>query len=164
VEDNRIIGAMGIIRDITERRRTEDARRESEERVRALMNATTESALLLDSRGTLLDLNKIAARRFGGKMEQLMGLCIYDLMPAPVAQLRKARIDKVFRSGAPIRFEDERESMITMFTLSLMGKERSLQLPSSVGKSPSKSGPRRPCWRVRNDIGAYSRTIIQSCY
>jgi PAS domain S-box-containing protein len=112
VEDNRIIGAMGIIRDITERRRTEDARRESEERVRALMNATTESALLLDSRGTLLDLNKIAARRFGGKMEQLMGLCIYDLMPAPVAQLRKARIDKVFRSGAPIRFEDEREGDI----------------------------------------------------
>jgi PAS domain S-box-containing protein len=42
-------------------------------------------------------------------MEDLIGSCLYDLLPEDLARERRANIDKVFRTGSPLRFEDERE-------------------------------------------------------
>ncbi|MCK4821751.1 PAS domain S-box protein, partial [bacterium] len=60
-----VVGVVGSSRDITERKRMEEKLRESEETARALLNAPTEPLVLLDTRGTIIDLNETAARAFG---------------------------------------------------------------------------------------------------
>jgi PAS domain S-box-containing protein len=93
---------------ITERKRAEKALRESEATARALLDAPTDFVFLIDARGTILALNETAVQRFGKPSDELIGLCAYDLFPPAVAERRKAQADKVFRSGTPNRFEDER--------------------------------------------------------
>ncbi len=96
-------------RDSVERKGSEDKRRKSEETARALLNAATESALLIDYKGIIFALNETAHQRLGKSTEQLVGENYYDLLPPGVAKERKARVHELIRTGNPIRFEDERD-------------------------------------------------------
>ena len=95
--------------DISERKKAEEA-------LRALLDATTESVLLVDKQLTVLTLNKTAAQRFGRAPEQLVGAHIQDSLSdsasPDVVKHRAEQINKVIRSGKPVRFEDERAGMI----------------------------------------------------
>jgi PAS domain S-box-containing protein len=102
----------GAVQDITRRKEAEQALRQSEEMARAILNATTESVLLLDDHGAILDLNQTAAQRLGKGVDELVGLqpqdiVMRDLSPALV----KSRVNwvrEVVRTGKPVRFEDRR--------------------------------------------------------
>jgi PAS domain S-box-containing protein len=111
-----VTGVLGIFTDITECKRTEATLRESEKLVRAILDATTESVLLLDKQGTILSINETAARRFGRSVEEIVGLNAWDvtsgLIPPDLIKSRREQLNKVIRSGEPIRFEDQREGMI----------------------------------------------------
>jgi PAS domain S-box-containing protein len=98
-------------REIEERKRVEKALRESEEAARALLNAPTDVAALIDTSGIILDANETMAHRFGKRTDELAGSCIWDLFPPDVSERRKAYVDGVIQSGIPVRFEDEREGM-----------------------------------------------------
>ena len=102
------IGIVIIARDITERKRVEEELRDREATARALLNAPIESAILLDTSGTILALNATAAKSLGKNADELVGLCVYDILPTAVAKFRKTQVDRVFHSGAPVRFEDAR--------------------------------------------------------
>ncbi|MGD9039428.1 MAG: PAS domain-containing protein [Desulfobacteraceae bacterium] len=95
--------------DILQRRKAEEALRESEQTQRALLNAPTESALLLDAHGNILALNTPAANAFGKSVDELLGLCAFDLFSADVAKRRKAYHNEVINSCKPVRYEDERQ-------------------------------------------------------
>jgi PAS domain S-box-containing protein len=95
--------------DIIQRKAAEEALLESEETKRALLNAPTDRALLLDNEGTILALNTTAAQALGKNMDELIGLCAFDLFPSDITKRRKAYHDEVIRSGKPVRYEDERE-------------------------------------------------------
>jgi PAS domain S-box-containing protein len=95
--------------EIIQRRKAEEALRESEQTKRALLNAPTESALLLDAHGNILALNTPAANAFGKSVDELLGLCAFDMFSPEVAERRKAFHDEVLHSGKPVRYEDERE-------------------------------------------------------
>jgi len=87
--------------------------RQSEGMTQAVLNAITESVLLIDPQGTILALNQTAAQRLGGSVAQLVGSRLHDLpadvLPRPLLEARMAHVDEVVRSGKPVRFEDERE-------------------------------------------------------
>ncbi len=100
---------MAIARDITERKRTQDALRQSEETARGLLNATADAAFLIDVTGTILALNQTTANNVGKSTDELLGSCIYDSLAPDVAKARKARVDEAIRLGKPMRFEDERD-------------------------------------------------------
>jgi PAS domain S-box-containing protein len=93
------------------RKQAEEALRESEGTARALLNAPTDAAALVDAEGIILDLNQTTADRFGRNVDDLLGSCVWDLFPPDVARRRKAYTDEVFQSGEPVRFEDEREGV-----------------------------------------------------
>jgi PAS domain S-box-containing protein len=91
---------------------TLEALRESEETIHALLNAATETAVLVDPQGTILALNRVAAQRVGKSVDELLGLCVHDLLPPEQAESRRAMVDEVARSGLPVRFEDERAGIL----------------------------------------------------
>lgn len=105
-------------RDITQRKIMEDALKVSQETAQALLNATTDSATLLDARGIILSLNEICAKKYGKSSEDLKGQCVYNFYPPQIAQQRKARIAEVILSGKPLRFEDQQNGMFLDNSLS----------------------------------------------
>lgn len=94
--------------EISARLRSVESLQESEETVRALLNATTDIVALLDRKGFVLEINETAARRFNRSIDQMIGHHPWDLLPPEVSQRRKAYVDEVIRTAKPIRFEDER--------------------------------------------------------
>jgi PAS domain S-box-containing protein len=76
-----IIGASKVARDITEKKRTEKALRESEERFRAIVNTTPECVKLVALDGTLLQMNPPGLEMVGADCaEMVIGKNVYDLI------------------------------------------------------------------------------------
>jgi PAS domain S-box-containing protein len=103
--------AWALGRDITEQRRAENALRESERTARALLDAPTDVALLLDREGSIVAANEHAARRLGVPIERLLGGNLYELLEPDVAARRRQRIEEVIATGAPVRFSDQRDGL-----------------------------------------------------
>lgn len=86
-------------------RRTADLR-QANGRLRALLDATTDIALLMAPDGGFLAVNEAAARWLGMTVEQVEQSNSFDLLPPDLRESRRARIAEVLRSGRPLRFED----------------------------------------------------------
>ena len=102
--EKRLIMIVG--HDITESRRAEESLRQSEETLRALLDANPESILLIDDRLTVITANQTAAQRFGKRLDELVGANLDDFLSDDVLSLRKTYFDEVFRLGQPVRFKD----------------------------------------------------------
>ncbi|MDP2218372.1 MAG: PAS domain S-box protein [Methanolobus sp.] len=101
-------GLIGVILDITDFKQAIDALKESERDVKAILNASTESVLLIDTSGIVLAANEAVAHRLGTDVETLKGKNVYDLISPDVAQIRRKEVDKVIERGEPVHFEDVR--------------------------------------------------------
>lgn len=91
--------AIAVGHDITDRKKTRDALRESEERYRLLIENATEVITLIDSSHRLTILNRAAASVLGGKIEDFVGKKIEELPLGPQGQTLIALIDDLFASG-----------------------------------------------------------------
>lgn len=63
--EEKAIQMLGSVEDITERKQREEALRRSQEMAQALLNATHDLVYLVDTEGTLIDLNEAAAQSIG---------------------------------------------------------------------------------------------------
>ena len=70
-----------VIRDITDRRRAEEAVRESEERYRTLFESTANPILVIDTEGNYVAGNKAALNFFQCTMDELLSKNIRDFIP-----------------------------------------------------------------------------------
>jgi PAS domain S-box-containing protein len=76
-----IVGASKVARDITERKQSERALRESEERFRAIVETTPECVKLVAADGTLLHMNPPGLVMVGAdSSEQVTGKNVYNLI------------------------------------------------------------------------------------
>ncbi len=86
-----------------------DSLRQSEETIRALLNAVTEVMFLVRADGTLLALNDTAAKRFGKGVQEIVGVNLAELLEPEILEDRKLQAAPALRDGTPVVFEDQRQ-------------------------------------------------------
>ena len=101
-----------LSKEISERRRTEEALRESRAAARGLLDATQESLLLLDGLGNVVAINTTAARRFQKAPDEITGTDFFNLLPGEVGNTRRAYFDRVMQSGNLVDFEDALDGIV----------------------------------------------------
>jgi PAS domain S-box-containing protein len=97
---------LGVLRDVTEQRRAQEALQKSESALAALMDALPMPAMLLEKDGTFAAANEALGLIFRRRRQELIGQNAYTMLPPDLAASRRAAIDGVFTSGQGIRFED----------------------------------------------------------
>ena len=112
-DEGNSVSQFVIVRvDITEQRNVIEALRERDAMLSALINATTESALLIDANGKILTANETVAKRYGTSQSDFIGQFLFDLLTLRGAEVRKKHIDYVMESGNPVRYEENRGNII----------------------------------------------------
>jgi PAS domain S-box-containing protein len=84
--DGSILRYQGIIRDITERKRAEDALRESEKRFRDLIETTSDWVWEIDKNGVYTYASPHIRDLLGYQPKEVLGKTSFDLMPPDEAQ------------------------------------------------------------------------------
>lgn len=91
---------------------TEKALIKSKATAYAFMNATSDLAVLLNTKGIILEVNEAAVRRVGKSVGELTGKSIFDFFPQEFKDFRTVYINIVQQTKEPLRYQDEFEGMI----------------------------------------------------
>ena len=97
--------AVGSMRDITRRKQNELKLKRSEETSRALINAPTESAMLIEPNGTIVAINKVGAHKLGSSVGKMIGQNAYAVISPDLTGNRKDIFKQVLETAEPARFE-----------------------------------------------------------
>ncbi len=108
-----------LAEDITERKRIEEALRESEERFRSLVEQAGDGFELLDTEGRYIDVNSSTCRQLGYAKEELLGRSIHDIDPLVSPEQYAERFQSLV-GGSPVTFETvHRRKDGTMFPVEI---------------------------------------------
>ncbi|NYB51922.1 MAG: PAS domain S-box protein [Methanobacteriaceae archaeon] len=83
-----IIGISGITRDITERKKAEEALKESEDKYRTLFESDPDYTILLNLKGIILEVNNAAKQITGLSKEEIVGKHFMELKIFPPEELK----------------------------------------------------------------------------
>ena len=79
-EDGEVVGVLTIARDITERKRMEEALRESEKRYRSLFDTAPVGYHELDTEGRVTRVNETELELLGYTSDEVLGRLFFDLI------------------------------------------------------------------------------------
>ena len=89
-----IVGAAAIARDITERKRAEEAVRESEIQYRRIVETTNEGVWLLDSKLHTSYVNRQMAEMLGYEPREMVGRSVFDFYFPPDVERKKQALSR----------------------------------------------------------------------
>ncbi|MBI5095708.1 MAG: PAS domain S-box protein, partial [Candidatus Hydrogenedentes bacterium] len=100
------VRTMATIEDISERKRADDALRESEERYRTLFDRANDGIFLLSTDGKLVSLNDSLARMHGYSVDEMLDMSLKDLDTPETSRQIPVRMQRLL-AGEALTFEVE---------------------------------------------------------
>ncbi|MBU8849405.1 MAG: PAS domain S-box protein [Desulfobacterales bacterium] len=100
---------ISVLTDVTQRRKIEEALRESEERLRTLMETIVDPVLVYDAKGNVSYLNPAFTRVFGWSSDELLGNRI-DFVPDKENPAAQKAVARVLKGEGLSGFETERKT------------------------------------------------------
>jgi PAS domain S-box-containing protein len=102
IHDNKPVGLRGIVLDISERKRAEEALQASEEKWRSLVENSPDTILNLDRDGKILFINHTVP---GYTLEETIGKTVYDYIPPEQHEKTRKATEEVLKTGSTVNFE-----------------------------------------------------------
>jgi PAS domain S-box-containing protein len=99
--------ALAVIRDVTERKNTEKALRESHTLLHSIVEGTADAIFLKDVRSCYLMVNDSAAMIIGSPVDEILGKNDAELLPSGMAHSVMEDDRRVIKAGEPLAFEEE---------------------------------------------------------
>ncbi|MFH1746245.1 MAG: PAS domain S-box protein, partial [Planctomycetota bacterium] len=96
--DGGVICYEGTVEDVTERRQAEQALRESEESFRAVVAASKDAMVAINSLGAITHFNPAAEKMFGYRAQEMIGQNLDPLMPVEQRAAHRQRVARYFSS------------------------------------------------------------------
>jgi PAS domain S-box-containing protein len=93
-----------IVRDITARMQAEDALRESDRRVRSILESITDGFFAVDREWRLTYMNGRAERMVGRKREKLLGKRLWDEFPELAGSVLQQELQRAAETQRPMEF------------------------------------------------------------
>ncbi len=109
---NNLSAFLAVAIDITIRKNYERALGESEENVRAILDASAMVAMLATTEGRVLAINRQGAELFGVDHHQVLGQSVYDFFPSSIAEHYRSGTEEVLAGGQACRFQSEHEGRL----------------------------------------------------
>jgi two-component system, cell cycle sensor histidine kinase and response regulator CckA len=107
-EDGSLVGLVGIITDVSDRRRAEEALKESEERYRTLFERAGDGIIVVDiegeDAGKIVSANRVAAEMHGYNIDEFLRLRMSDL-DTPEEARRMAELFTRVNAGETLKTE-----------------------------------------------------------
>jgi PAS domain S-box-containing protein len=128
------VAFVGIIHDLTERKRTELALRESAMRLKAIVDTAVDGVILIDSRGTIQMFNPACERLFGYRSHEVVGRNVKMLIPAPYGDEHDGYLASYVETG---------EAKIIGISREVMGQRKdgsTFAMDLSVGEAKQEGG------------------------
>ena len=102
--EGRLTGYLGVSRDITERRKAETGLRESEQKFRNLVEATSDWVWEMDKSGAYTYVSRKVRDILGYEVEDLVGKTPFDFMPPNEARRMTKAFKSIVASQKPFAF------------------------------------------------------------
>ena len=98
---------LSTYHDITGRKRAEEALRQGEQTMKALINATDDFVVLMDPEGAVITTNAAWPKMLHLPSEEILGRDAFDLLPTHLQRSRRERFRTVVREKRAVRWVDE---------------------------------------------------------
>ncbi|MDY7016706.1 MAG: diguanylate cyclase [Nitrospirota bacterium] len=155
----------GFLLDITDRKKAEEALKESEQRYRALFENTINPIFLIDEHGSYIDANQAAIQFLGINREELLKRALWDSQILEI--LRKKdfspfSVESAYKSNGPSKANNaERTLLMNIVPIKIQGR----QVVFSIGQeiTERKQMEERLSYLSMHDAltGLYNRTFFE---
>jgi PAS domain S-box-containing protein len=105
-DDDRVLGYVGVVEDITERKQAEEALRESERRFRELLENVELIAMTVDKKGTVTFCNDCLLKTTGWSREEVIGADWFSKFVPGDLETKKLFFDTVEAGEIPSHYEN----------------------------------------------------------
>ncbi len=124
--------ATGIIRDITERKRSEQALLEREARFRSVVETAVDAIITVNSTGAIIDWNQAAEKIYGYTVAEIIGIPAQILIPQRIHALDSKQMRDAVEQGKEHLVYNRREGIGI--------RKDGSEFPTEVSQSVWKSG------------------------
>jgi PAS domain S-box-containing protein len=100
-QEGRIVEILSTGEDVTARRQTEEALRNSEATLRAILDTCVDGIITINEQGSILSFNPAAVRIFGYAPREIVGSDVNILMPDPYRGLHPGYIRRFLKTEEP---------------------------------------------------------------